>query len=232
MERLGSPRSLCSTKFWFCRNPGLALPIIALQYHEVVVNWTLPDINEISINGTDASKIFQDFSDHSNDSLITNPRFNNVKLLVDYVYLDTDERRRFAQVSHEYLIEQLQFQEIPSESTIPLHFNHPVKELIWTAVPVCSPFFDFGGEPTPQQGYMGSVTETTIANDRQKLGGTFFSKLTTQSKLDGSIGNMRHQDSSNNNNLGPGFFNTTSSSEVFNITLKLNGQRKIFTAGY
>ena len=142
---LGAHDRFVPLNFWFCRNPGLALPIIALQYHEVVVNWTLPDINEISINGTDASKIFQDFSDHSNDSLITNPRFNNVKLLVDYVYLDTDERRRFAQVSHEYLIEQLQFQEIPSESTIPLHFNHPVKELIWTAVPVCSPFFDFGG---------------------------------------------------------------------------------------
>ena len=107
---LGAHDRFVPLNFWFCRNPGLALPIIALQYHEVVVNWTLPDINEISINGTDASKIFQDFSDHSNDSLITNPRFNNVKLLVDYVYLDTDERRRFAQVSHEYLIEQLQFQ--------------------------------------------------------------------------------------------------------------------------
>ena len=25
-------------EFWFCRNPGLALPLIALQYHEVKVN--------------------------------------------------------------------------------------------------------------------------------------------------------------------------------------------------
>lgn len=58
---------------------------------------------------------------------------------VDYVYLDTDERRRFAQVSHEYLIEQIQF--TGSESVNPganklrLNFNHPVKELVWVVIP-------------------------------------------------------------------------------------------------
>ena len=58
---------------------------------------------------------------------------------VDYVYLDTDERRRFAQVSHEYLIEQVQF--TGSESVNPganklrLNFNHPVKELVWVVIP-------------------------------------------------------------------------------------------------
>jgi hypothetical protein len=58
-------------------------------------------------------------------------------LFVDYIYLDTDERRRFAQVSHEYLIEQLQFtgaESVPKDQNIKikLNFNHPVKELIWT----------------------------------------------------------------------------------------------------
>ena len=52
-------------------------------------------------------------------------------LWADYIYLDTDERRRFAQVSHEYLIEQLQFQENTLAASIKLNFNHPVKELIW-----------------------------------------------------------------------------------------------------
>ena len=56
-------------------------------------------------------------------------------LFVDYIYLDTDERRRFAQVSHEYLIEQLQFTGDESTSTtsnkIKMNFNHPCKELIW-----------------------------------------------------------------------------------------------------
>jgi hypothetical protein len=52
-------------------------------------------------------------------------------LWVDYIYLDTDERRRFAQVSHEYLIEQLQYFKTSLQKP-KLDFNHPVKELIWT----------------------------------------------------------------------------------------------------
>ena len=90
--------------FWFCRNPGLALPLIALQYHEVKIITTLS-----SDAGTD-----------------------EVKTWVDYIYLDTDERRRFAQVSHEYLIEQLQYVSESAKQNIDLNFNHPVKELIWT----------------------------------------------------------------------------------------------------
>ena len=93
-------------QFWFCRNPGLALPLIALQYHEVkvVLNHKIKDI----------------FSQNSTN-----------RLWCDYIYLDTDERRRFAQVSHEYLIEQLQIQENLSAKSL-LNFNHPVKELILT----------------------------------------------------------------------------------------------------
>jgi hypothetical protein len=91
--------------FWFCRNPGLALPLIALQYHEVKLITTL---------STDATSS------------------TGLRTWVDYIYLDTDERRRFAQVSHEYLIEQLQYY-TDSKTTFDLNFNHPVKELIWTA---------------------------------------------------------------------------------------------------
>ena len=98
-------------QFWFCRNPGLALPLIALQYHEVKIN--------------------VEFG--APDSLGDNITMNNASLWVDYIYLDTDERRRFAQVSHEYLIEQLQFTgDETSSSKIKLNFNHPVKELVWT----------------------------------------------------------------------------------------------------
>jgi len=94
-------------RFWFCRNPGLALPLIALQYHEVKV------ILNHKIGGT------------NNYTTATN------KLWCDYIYLDTDERRRFAQVSHEYLIEQVQQGSLTS-GTGDLNFNHPVKELIFT----------------------------------------------------------------------------------------------------
>jgi len=94
-------------QFWFNRNPGLALPLIALQYHEVKIKLTLG-----SASGVAAA----------------------CKLWADYIYLDTDERRRFAQVSHEYLIEQLQREESASGTSHKLNFNHPVKELVWTSV--------------------------------------------------------------------------------------------------
>ncbi len=108
--------------FWFNRNPGLALPLIALQYHEVKINLDL----ETGANLTTGSS-------GSTTAL------NTLKFWVDYIYLDTDERRRFAQVSHEYLIEQLQFtgdETLSSGTTtkrVDLSFNHPVKELIWVA---------------------------------------------------------------------------------------------------
>ena len=97
-------------QFWFCRNPGLALPLIALQYHEVKINLEFGD--KTVVGGA------EDLASAS--------------LYVDYIYLDTDERRRFAQVSHEYLIEQLQFTgDETASNKIKLNFNHPVKELIW-----------------------------------------------------------------------------------------------------
>ena len=104
--------------FWFCRNPGLALPLIALQYHEVKLKFTWG-----SASATDGTGVGRDHS-------AATPA---VEVWCDYIYLDTDERRRFAQVSHEYLIEQLQKQSEGSANTsYKLNFNHPVKELIWT----------------------------------------------------------------------------------------------------
>ena len=100
-------------QFWFCKNPGLALPLIALQYHEVKVI-----LDHTWQNG---------FGNAATASSAT------CKLWADYIYLDTDERRRFAQVSHEYLIEQVQEQSLSTPAgSNELNFNHPVKELIWT----------------------------------------------------------------------------------------------------
>jgi len=110
-------------QFWFNRNPGLALPLIALQYHEVKLNLELRPITDLS-----------------NTADITSGSIVSCKLYVDYVYLDTDERRRFAQVSHEYLIEQVQFtgaESVKSSDTnknVTLNFNHPVKELVWVHI--------------------------------------------------------------------------------------------------
>jgi hypothetical protein len=101
-------------QFWFCRNPGLALPLIALQYHEVKVMLTFGASADVASAVATSSPL-------------------SCSLWADYIYLDTDERRRFAQVSHEYLIEQLQFSDSTSATkNHELTFNHPVKELIWT----------------------------------------------------------------------------------------------------
>ena len=143
-----APRQVCAPRnalpettlyvplqFWFCRNPGLALPLIALQYHEVKINLDIRPIEEclfaMSSMGTTpaAAKVTAAY----NQSLVA------ASLYVDYVFLDTDERRRMAQNPHEYLIEQLQFtgdESVGSSSNkIKLNFNHPVKELIWVVQP-------------------------------------------------------------------------------------------------
>jgi hypothetical protein len=113
-------------QFWFCRNPGLAIPLIALQYHEVRINvdfetWQNCHYYEHQIGSVTQPAPAQSLAAAS--------------LYVDYVYLDTEERRRFAQQSHEYLIEQVQYtgaESITSSSNkIQLNFNHPVKELFW-----------------------------------------------------------------------------------------------------
>ena len=107
-------------QFWFNRNVGLALPLIALQYHEV----------ELEVKFREISALIN--TDYEGAITATNNSSVNVKAFADYIYLDTDERRRFAQVSHEYLIEQLQYKEgeIPKNNH-KIVFNHPVKELIW-----------------------------------------------------------------------------------------------------
>jgi hypothetical protein len=140
-----APRQVCAPRnalpettlyvplqFWFCRNPGLALPLIALQYHEVKINVDLRPLDEClwAVTALDGVK---STTGAYNKSLVA------ASLYVDYIFLDTDERRRFAQNPHEYLIEQLQFtgdESVGSSSNkIKLNFNHPCKELVWVVQP-------------------------------------------------------------------------------------------------
>ena len=176
-------------EFWFCRNVGLALPLIALQYHEVKINIEFASLSEMydknasnytdkflnnalydasgsnalyhyaptgaaaatpiltnggvlyKSNGSTGSSIpFWGNNSELNGGLTPTLLLSNPTMYVDYIFLDTDERRRFAQLSHEYLIEQLQFtgtDSVISSSdpnamkSIRLNFNHPCKELIW-----------------------------------------------------------------------------------------------------
>ena len=121
----GTKRIYVPLQFFFNRNVGLALPLIALQYHEVKINLEFRPLGELLKCETAEGEA----------TAIPSVSMAGASLWVDYIYLDTDERRRFSQVSHEYLIEQLQF---TGEETITgqrekarLNFNHPVKELVW-----------------------------------------------------------------------------------------------------
>jgi hypothetical protein len=115
-------------QFWFCRNTGLALPLIALQYHEVRLNIELEALANLIVQ-----------SGYTDLTLSQVGNLGSCGLMVDYVYLDSEERRRFAQVGHEYLIEQVQYngeESIVTSGTTSnakhkLEFNHPSKELVW-----------------------------------------------------------------------------------------------------
>ena len=148
--------------FWFSKDPGLSIPIIALQTSQIQfsvtfsntddADWTTEDIPSDSIfthNGP-ASNINNCLNAYSNTKLkpLRDSNSNKFNLEVDisalYIYLDTDERRRFAQVSHEYLIEQVQsLRKVGGSNgtgnglnTIDIsQFTHPVKELVWIGTP-------------------------------------------------------------------------------------------------
>ena len=125
-------------EFWFCRNVGLALPLIALQYHEVKVNIEFNSMENIRATNQDDA-LASDSTITVQDSQEDFESFS-ATLWADYIFLDTDERKRFAQLSHEYLIEQLQFTgtETITANTVKasrLSFNHPCKELIWAVRP-------------------------------------------------------------------------------------------------
>ena len=112
-------------QFFFCRNEGSALPLIALQYHDVRINFEFRSLNECLL-----------YSNTVNPTVdLKDLKFVDASLYVDYVFLDTEERKKFAQSPHEYLVEQLQFTGDESVSQtnqkFKLNFNHPTKALYW-----------------------------------------------------------------------------------------------------
>ena len=127
--------------FFFNRNPGLALPLIALQYQEVKLEFT--------------------WSAALNDTTTAAGSVSNPRCWANFVYLDTDERRIFADKPHEYLIETVQHTGAETvvagaSNNIRLNYNHPVKELLWwfpfsTTVPTSIP----NGLSKSYSGYYG-----------------------------------------------------------------------------
>jgi hypothetical protein len=164
--------------FFYTKNPGAALPLIALQYHEVKINILWNKSQFIGNVGTATPTSIM--------ALVAPPAPTSVALYVDYIYLDVDERRRMAQESHEYLIEQVQFNEdkgISSASNrIDLTFNHPVKELVWVVQPerftnckideprVSNAVSANAGVPRPNLGRLTPFTYTYL-NQAKSVGG-------------------------------------------------------------
>jgi len=152
-------------EFWFCRNIGLALPLIALQYHEVKVVIEFDTVGNCSKGGGG------DVSDNL-----------TAELWVDYIYLDTDERRKFAQSSHEYLIEQLQFTGKESvsgpQAKVKLNFNHPVKELVWVGHYEHKMWFDYSNSDTviPSERFYSNIADLLGPNS-DKENSTSLAKL-------------------------------------------------------
>jgi len=134
-------RLLIPLQFYFCNNPGLYLPLLALQYHPIRINITLTPLQNLfwinpATNLQDPSN-----QDSWKPACTTNvdctTQIKNMMLWGDYVYLDVEERRMFVSQSHEYLIEQVQYTPPYSltanqtTATISVEFNHPIKEFFF-----------------------------------------------------------------------------------------------------
>ena len=121
-------------QFSFCRNPGLAIPLIALQYHEVELVFELETFNNCLAHGRLNPR---DLLAGAGVGITTAGSLSDsMSLWGNYIFLDTEERKNFAQNPHEYLIETVQDMTTTStatEKSYRLNFNHPVKELVWVA---------------------------------------------------------------------------------------------------
>ena len=116
-------------RFWFCKNPGLYLPLLAIQYHPIRINITLRPLQQMFVN--DNPTISPCDAQAAPASIIS------MEMYGDFIHLDIEERRRFVANAHEYLIEQVQYTSsyaIDTAATtvqIPMEFNHPIRELYW-----------------------------------------------------------------------------------------------------
>ena len=139
-------------QFWFCRNPGLAIPLIALQFHEIRLKITFETFANLVVGVTNGQ--YQQLS-----FTTSTPSITSVNMYNTYYFLDTTERRQFAQNQHEYLIEQVQsqsgnVQSKTGQNLIRLNLNHPTRELVW--------IFNRNGSNAPQNDF--SIGNNIIPN--------------------------------------------------------------------
>ena len=141
--------------FWFCKNPGLAIPLIALQFHELRIKIHFNSFQKLIVainNGSYVTPVLNGIAPQLD-------QYNKFTIYNNYYYLDTTERRKFAQNPHEYLIEQVQNQignviSLTEENQIRINLNHPTKEIIWV--------FNRNGTSAPCNDY--SIGTNVISN--------------------------------------------------------------------
>lgn len=151
-------------QFWFCKNPGLYLPLLALQYHPVRINITFRPLQECFWT----PNVIVDCTDIT----VKPAHITSLTLYGDFVYLDVDERRRFVSTAHEYLIEQIQYTSqiaIPPSSQsipVPIEFNHPIREFIWVlqrqAVINNKEWFNFSSLSVNETGVRTDILSTAV----------------------------------------------------------------------
>jgi hypothetical protein len=123
-------------RFWFTKTPGLALPIIALNHSDLSVEIDFRELDDCMWATHESSTNFRAAVGSNIFASGVYPSFSETYIYADYIYLDTDERKRFAQSAHEYLIEKVQIGSTTTKSNsdsinYTMNFTHPVKELIW-----------------------------------------------------------------------------------------------------
>jgi hypothetical protein len=150
----GATKRYIPLQFWFNKNPGLYLPLLAMQYHPIRINVKLRDLTGMIANPsvTAACGGVQPVP----------TKITDLKLWGDYVYLDTEERRRFVANTHEYLIEQIQYTprtSLPEGiniNTVRMEFNHPLRELFWVVqrdvMTTTREWFNFGSTSAYEAG--------------------------------------------------------------------------------
>jgi hypothetical protein len=174
VSQYGPLTLLIPLRFWFCKNPGLYLPLLALQYHPIRINITLRPLNQMFVidnpNATTPC-----------DTSAVSASIQSFNMYGDFVHLDVEERRRFVSNAHEYLIEQVQYtNSIPVDQgattvQFPMEFNHPIRELYWVvqrnAAVNARQWFNYTNLANGETSTAGNTFQNLIANALLKLDG-------------------------------------------------------------
>ena len=164
----GAVKLYIPLQFWFNKNPGLYLPLLAMQYHTIRLNLKLRSLNQLVYTASPLN---------TNQGCATTPQpavtaITDIRMYGDYIHLDVEERRRFVANSHEYLIEQIQYTPIISipasnpTAAVTLEFNHPVREMLFVlqrdAMQTYNEWFNYSSTSIQEQGVKRDLLQQAV----------------------------------------------------------------------